>query len=75
MGLARAERFAGVPIGENVEDEILSLRHAEGRIAANMRRFSDPTLLSGFISAMTGPETGPAEAFTEDAFNQIFSPS
>jgi hypothetical protein len=43
----------------------------EERIAAFIRRLSDPVMFQGTISIFTGPETAPPEAFTEEAFASV----
>ncbi len=77
-GEERVERMRRVRVNANVMAAIFcdyGPGAKERRVAANMRRASDPVLLQGLMSAFTGPESAPAEAFADDVFDRIFAPA
>lgn len=45
----------------------------ERRNQIQMRRISDPVMFQGLLTAFTGPEAAPPEAFTDEAYQSVLS--
>lgn len=71
-GEERLERMRRVRFSANLlAATLVQITSPEGRFEAQVRRMSDPVTFQGLLTAFTGPEAAPPEAFSDEAFRNV----